>query len=1023
MLYPQNFSPQLNMELFRNPTKEYRGAPFWAWNCELSQELLERQIRYIKKMGFGGFHIHSRSGMATEYLSDDFMNLIEFCCKKASENDMLTWLYDEDRYPSGAAGGFVTKHIPYRMKQLLFTEEKLENSVSPEDGLETGLPSLLACYAITLNDDGTLASYRVIDENDTVPEIKRYAYVLTQAPFGWYNNQSYLDTLNPEAVAKFLEITHECYKRKLGNEFGKNIPAIFTDEPRFEFKQMLTFADGHEDRKISWTYDLPKTFSQAYGLDLTEHLPEIFWDLPDNCASRVRYLYYEHLIERFCSSYIDQYGKWCEENGIAMTGHSYGEECLNEQTMHLGDVMRTYRGFTIPGIDILKDGVELNTTKQAQSAKHQYGREAMTSELYGVTGWEFDFRGHKFQGDWQAALGVNIRVPHLTWASMKGSAKRDYPASINYQSPWYEKYSYVENHFARLNTVLTRGTPIVKVGVIHPIETYWLHYGPMNTSSDIRKKLEHQFEKLTKILLTDMIDFDFINEALLPDLCGEITDELTVGKMSYSVVIVPDCETLRSSTLEILRKFYKAGGKVVFLGSCPKYIDAISSDAALSIYQSCQVLPMEKTEIYSALKKYAVVTVFDKDGNRVKDLISAYRQDNDCRYLFLAHCEKTTSPDDKNEKELFITLSGTFEAIKLDTMTGEALELNYYTDNGKTHISVTLYAHDSLLLKLSPIEQGCNHVPSTISSLIKTIDFKEEVSFQRVEDNVYLLDLAKYRLDDGELQDTEEMLRIDSACREILDYPKANGEDVQPWVLGKESIEHYVTLYFDINCECELENTRIALEEVEEIICNNESVSLVSNGYFVDESILTYSLPTLRKGVNQLCIKVPITKRIGLENGFLLGDFDVAVNGCKKTLAAPSRKISFGSITHQGMPFYGGNLVYSAKIETPDCNLTIRANQFRSSLLSVRIDGKDAGIIAYAPYNLNVNNVSKGVHTIEIIHYGNRHNTFGWLHNCGYDTWYGPSMWYSTDYSFCYEYCLKDTGILSSPVIEVYQAT
>lgn len=67
---------------------------------------------------------------------------------------------------------------------------------------------------------------------------------------------------------------------------------------------------------------------------------------------------------------------------------------------------------------MLYDSRELNTAKQAQSAVHQYGREGMLSELYGVTGWEFDFRGHKLAGDWQAALGVTVRVHHLTWTSM-----------------------------------------------------------------------------------------------------------------------------------------------------------------------------------------------------------------------------------------------------------------------------------------------------------------------------------------------------------------------------------------------------------------------------------------------------------------------------------------------------------------------------------------------------------------------------------------------------------------------------
>ncbi len=78
---------------------------------------------------------------------------------------------------------------------------------------------------------------------------------------------------------------------------------------------------------------------------------------------------------------------------------------------------------------MLCDRREFTTAKQAQSAAHQFGYPGVLSELYGVTNWDFDFRGHKLQGDWQAALGVTVRVPHLSWVSMGGEAKRDYPAS------------------------------------------------------------------------------------------------------------------------------------------------------------------------------------------------------------------------------------------------------------------------------------------------------------------------------------------------------------------------------------------------------------------------------------------------------------------------------------------------------------------------------------------------------------------------------------------------------------------
>jgi hypothetical protein len=36
MLYPKNALP-FDTDLFKNPTSEYRGAPFWAWNCALDR--------------------------------------------------------------------------------------------------------------------------------------------------------------------------------------------------------------------------------------------------------------------------------------------------------------------------------------------------------------------------------------------------------------------------------------------------------------------------------------------------------------------------------------------------------------------------------------------------------------------------------------------------------------------------------------------------------------------------------------------------------------------------------------------------------------------------------------------------------------------------------------------------------------------------------------------------------------------------------------------------------------------------
>ena len=122
MLYSRSQS-ELEQTLFENPTSEYRGAPFWAWNGDLKPDELKRQIGWLQEMGFGGFHMHCRTGLVTPYLSEEFFQLIQTCVDEAKDRKMLAWLYDEDRWPSGAAGGIVTKDRTKRARHLLLTPD------------------------------------------------------------------------------------------------------------------------------------------------------------------------------------------------------------------------------------------------------------------------------------------------------------------------------------------------------------------------------------------------------------------------------------------------------------------------------------------------------------------------------------------------------------------------------------------------------------------------------------------------------------------------------------------------------------------------------------------------------------------------------------------------------------------------------------------------------------------------------------------------------------------------------------
>lgn len=1026
MLYKKNNTPKLDVELYKSPTSEYRGAPFWAWNCRLEKEELKRQIEIFKKMGFGGFHMHSRSGMATEYLGEEFMNLVKACRDKAEEENMLAWLYDEDRYPSGIAGGYVTKTKAFRQKLLIFSENPVE-FYPKEEAVKEGLPYLLAVFDAEL-ENGLLKSYKMIDADQTAEHIKRYAYVTTPPESGWFNGQTYVDTMSKEAMKKFIDITYETYKDAVGDSFGKSVPAIFTDEPQIARKQSLKFAESHEDARVPWTTDFNETYTEKYGEDLISKIPEIFWDLSDGRVSVARYHYHDHVCDRFTEAFAKQCGTWCNEHGIALTGHMMEEPTLETQTHSLGEAMRAYEWFGIPGIDILCDKFEVTTAKQAQSAKNQYGRDAMLSELYGVTNWDFDFRGHKFQGDWQAALGITVRVPHLSWVSMKSSAKRDFPASINYQSPWYNEYRYVEDHFARLNTVLTRGKPIVNVGVIHPIESFWLYYGPQDTGSDIRKMLDKNFADITMWLVDGMVEYDFISESLLPKQCKKVSDKLNVGEMNYGTILVPGCKTIRRTTFNLLKEFAENGGKLIFAGESPKYIDAVPTDEVKELYNKSVIVEFDKLAIMNSLEEERSVEIYDSYGETATGYLHGLRRDGNVKWFFLSrHRPEFGKPTALNRElgeldlakseNLTLIFDGEYTVKLFNTIDGTVEDIDFETKNGKTYIYRTFYSHDSLLLQLTE-GKGSYKAPQADDELIDTIKFIKNVEYARDEDNVVILDIAKYKFENGEWQDEEELLKIDKKYREILGYPLASGAEEQPWVIPEEKPRHFVTMLFEFESEVEIENISIAGEEAEYIKLNGKDVPLVQDGYYTDKSIIKYSAGPLVKGKNTVEIKAPITRRTGLEHYFLLGDFDVKVRGCEKTVISKSTKIGFSDITSQGMPFYGGNVIYKTEIDVPESTLKIRVNRYRGALVKVLIDGKKAGNIVYPPYILKAD-VPAGKHKVDFVVFGNRVNTFGPIHDTSRNEWVGPGRWYSEDYEWSYEYEPKITGIISSPVIEV----
>ena len=1021
MLYPENKKPGLSPETFQNPGSEYRGTPFWAWNCQLDQGMLDRQIDCMKEMGFGGFHMHVRVGMTTEYLSDEFMGYIKGCADKARRDGLLAWLYDEDKWPSGFAGGLVTKEPKYRQKRLLFTARPMpeacgESRTSPQRAGWEAHGRLLAKYAVTLDETGCLREYRRLAGDEPAPRDAqvRYAYLNPMAPSDWYNGQTYVDTLSPRAMQAFVDVTHERYARTLGRQFGKTVPAIFTDEPMFHGRRPLGSPFSDEDAGMPWTEDFADTYRQAYGEDILDFLPELFFELPGGGVSRARYRCCDHIAERFAAAFADTVGKWCERHNLMLTGHMMEEPTLRSQTAALGECMRSYRSFQLPGIDMLAENREFTTAKQCQSAVHQYARPGMLSELYGVSNWNYTFRHHKLQGDWQAALGVSVRVPHLYWVSMRGEAKRDYPASIGHQSPWYRQYKYIEDHFARVASAMTRGRPLVKIGVVHPIESYWLRWGPESQTRPARDEMDARFKELTQWLLYHQLDFDFICESLLPSQHDPRGEGFTVGAMQYDAVVVPWLETIRSTTLNALNAFEAKGGKVIWLGEVPSYVEgeyaAGGSLATPTVWS--------KTGILRALEPYRLHGVTEK-GVPADNILSQWREEGDGRWLFLCHANDSARYYTNEPRELQIHIKGQWRVTKYDTLTGEIAGMAARYVGGGTVVDWTAWPQDSLLLRLEPGTQTLTPVKEIDWKQVGELPAKNPVTLS--EPNVLVLDMPEWSLDGGDWQAREEVLRIGDGCKQKLGLLNEIRRGRQPWTLKDDPgarPTHTLRLRHAIQAKIAIDRVQLAIEDLDtlKITWNGKDIAPVAEGYYVDEAIQTVTLGALCAGENLLEIEVPFGKVTTIESMFLLGDFGVEVCGRDARVIEPVRELAFGDWTRQGLPFYGGNVVYHAEIGLAGGPCALEATHFAQPVLGVSMDGEDRGLIAISPWRAGLGSPAAGTHRIDLTAYGNRMNTFGALHNCQYaDVWHGPGAWRTEGCGWTYEYRLRESGVMAAP--------
>lgn len=994
---------------FVNPSARYRAKPFWAWNARLEADELRRQIRIFKEMGLGGFFMHSRIGLATPYLSREWFDMIKTCIDEARQIGMEAWLYDEDRWPSGAAGGLVTKEPQYRRKMLQVSKIDVGDFKWPSCESSTYVFSAVF-------EHERLKGYTKLQAGEDLSGLPRDAQILlfeltTSPNISWFNGYTYLDTLNPDAVKRFVEVTHEAYKAAIGKYFGNIVPGIFTDEPNTGPVLREWFHDVDNGMNFPWTDSFSKKFKELYHYEITDYLPEIIFDLSEGQLSKPRYHYHCCRSTMFTEAFAKQIGQWCDSNGLLFTGHVLLEEPPSDSVSVVGSPMQFYQYMQAPGVDLLTQyWNEYVAAKQCVSVARQTGRKWVLSEIYGCTGWETTFETYKFLGDWQAALGITLRCPHLSWYSMAGEAKRDYPASIHYHSPWYKQFRHVENYYSRLNTVLTEGQAVCDMIVIHPLESMYLLYGSKCQQNDYVKLLDRQIKELTEWLIREHVDFDFADEQLLIDLKTEVGGDergpfIQVGQMRYRSILVPPLVTIRSTTLELLKKFDQAGGSVTFTGDTPIAVDAVKSAQAHD-FANQRTLAYNRQSIVDYLSgRERIISIEDK-SSQAGDVFCQLRRIDGQSALFLANTNRQKFLND-------LTVEFECEATQIqqlqlwDCTDGSRYDVPFRKKGKKITFDLSLEPTGSVLVLTSDkAEKLPAYLPAVCSNSSRSIPM-ENWRYELSDYNVLVLDRAACCMtvaDNKKMQFADmEILRLDVELRKHLGIAQRGGDMVQPWVAVNEPAgpSALIELHYHFNIEhLPKENLLLALEQPDNWKIEINEIPIDSNnvtGWWVDPAIRTLPIDSsaLKLGNNTLVLSGQFNRKVNLELMHLLGDFGVTVDGSSVAITHLPEHLHVGSWVEQRLPFYSGNITYKTQLDfkrKPSERYFLHLPNFCATLIEARINGSKPLIFGFGSNKQEITSqLQDGRNVLELTLYGSRRNAFGPLHLTD-DTplWTGP---------------------------------
>jgi hypothetical protein len=931
---------------FKAPSAEYTTAPFFVWNYKITKEEIDNFLREFKSQGSSQVFVHPRPGLVTEYLSDEWFELYKYTVDKGKELGMKVWIYDENSYPSGFAGGHVPDQMPESYNQgqgLRMTKFDI-------------LPDTADKYYLCLKEEN--GSFSNITSSLEAEKGKTGKYLLFSKTYlgksDWYGGFSYVDLLYPGVTQKFLNVTMQGYEKSIGSEFGITVPGIFTDEPQ------ISSPGG-----IRWTIDLFDVFQQKWHYDLRTQLPSLYEEVGD--WKKVRHNYTQTLLQLFIDRWARPYSEYCESKGLKFTGHYWEHEWPSMRNG--GDNMAMYAWHQMPAIDMLFNQWDDSTSraqfgnvrsvKELASAANQTGRQRKMSETYGGSGWELTFAEMKRNGDWEYALGVNMMNQHLTYFSLAGARKYDYPPSFDYHEPWWANYKYINDHYARLSMALSTGKQVNDILVLEPTTSVWL-YDSYTARNNKVTEIGQSFQTFITKLEKNQVEYDLGSENIIKNMGSVRTGKLIVGRCSYSTVIIPPLmENLDLETYKLLERFVSNGGKLVAF-SIPSLVEGAPSEGLngfLSKKTDRIIKVQELTpEVISNYFSGSNVSFSDLTGG---DLYHHRRTLADGQLLFMANSNLTAS------------LKGTVkikgaDAIEMNTVSGEIKGYPNVQEGQNISLNIDLPPAGSLLIYVPEVKQENFSVPSLPQNR-EILSSALPMLVTRDNDNAIAIEFCDLLLGDELTKDLHTYYATDKVYKY---YGFKNGN---PWNTSVQFKTRTVdrdafgtntgftaTYHFNIKNSFDFSTLKAVVERASlwSIFFNGTEIKPEDGKWWLDREFNIFNIGALaKKGDNTITLKAnPMKVHAEIEPVYITGDFSVKPAEKGWTIEPPDKTLTTGSWKELGMPFYSWGVTYNKdySIEKPEGQYLVRLNNWRGTVAEVIVNDKAARVIAFPPYESEI---------------------------------------------------------------------